>query len=187
MSAGSLKGQILVLFAVLIWLGGCSNDDALRDMREFIQAVEQQPAPPRPTPVAVQTYQSFAYAAADLRSPFAPSTLVPDMAVPAGRKTAVKPPEHHVKQHLETFLLADLALVGILSKDRVTVALIEDGEGRVHKVQPGDYLGNQWGQVAGINDTSIVIREIVADGKGGWFEKHSRLAFDRLEQPASLE
>ena len=174
MNQSKVKGRVSILVAVLIWLGGCADEHAFQDLREFMHRVQQTSVPPGPTLAPVQEYQPFIYAAAHLPSPFVVSTGTATAAARAGRETDVMPPAHHVKQHLESFPLAELALVGILSNERVTVALIKDGKARVHRVQPGSYLGNQWGQVTRITDTSIHIKEILADGEGGWFEKHSQ-------------
>ena len=171
-----------LLVAALLGLGGCytqaadgsAGDDAFQDLREFMRTVQQASVPPAPRLEPGPTYQPFIYAGAHLPSPFVVSTGTATGSARAGQGADVMPPPPHVKQHLETFPMAELALVGILSNARVTLALIEDGKARVHRVQPGSYLGNQGGQVTSITDTSIRIKEILADGAGGWFEKHSQ-------------
>ncbi len=159
------------LLAILVWLSACSGDAELADIHEFIQAVQQQPAVEQAAPVATRAEPGFAYGAAALRSPFAPSTHGP--AAKPDRKTAARPPV--TNRRLETFSLA--ALVGTLHSERGMVALLEDRAGRVQQVQVGDYLGDQWGQVVGITDTHLELRQLVADGQGGWFEQQTQLEF----------
>ena len=41
----------------------------------------------------------------------------------------------------------------------------------VYRVQVGDYMGTQYGQIESINDVRIDITEIVSDGREGYLEK----------------
>jgi type IV pilus assembly protein PilP len=88
----------------------------------------------------------------------------------------VKPPANHVKEYLERFNLSSLSMVGTLSQEESIWALIEDGQGGVHRVQVGDYLGASWGKVDTITASRIDLTEIVSDGSEGW-----------LMRPRSLE
>ncbi|MGH8378315.1 MAG: pilus assembly protein PilP, partial [Gammaproteobacteria bacterium] len=52
-----------------------------------------------------------------------------------------------------------------------TYALIRDGDGVVHRVGIGQYMGQNFGKVTKISQVGLVLREIVPDGQGGWVER----------------
>lgn len=157
--------------AVVAMLSGCSGGDQFADLREFMAEIERKPKGQiQPLP-EFEPYQPFTYGAANLRSPFEPPIVVPPKTEEQKRNIGVKPPQDHVKQYLERFNLASLAMVGTLQQDNSTWALIEDATGGVHRVQVGDYMGTNWGQIESINDTRIDITEIVSDGQGGWLRR----------------
>ena len=62
-------------------------------------------------------------------------------------------------------------MVGTLAQNEIMFALIEDGEGGVHRVQSGDYIGTDHGKIQMVGETSIELIEIVPDGTGGWVER----------------
>jgi type IV pilus assembly protein PilP len=62
-------------------------------------------------------------------------------------------------------------MVGTLEKDGETYALVLDERGGVHRVQIGDYMGTNWGQIQDISIARIDLIEIVADGAGGWLRR----------------
>ncbi|MCZ6854060.1 MAG: pilus assembly protein PilP, partial [Gammaproteobacteria bacterium] len=76
-----------------------------------------------------------------------------------------------VRQFLEQFTIGNLAMVGTLAQGTAMYALIKDREGGVHRVQRGDYMGTDHGQIQTIGEASIELIEIVPDGTGGWVER----------------
>ncbi|XOV87096.1 MAG: pilus assembly protein PilP [Pseudomonadota bacterium] len=165
------RPQNLALLALLALLGACSGGDRYGDLREYMAEVERRPAGTiQPLP-EFEPYQPFTYGAANLRSPFEPPIVIPPRTEEQRRNIGVKPPQDHVKQYLERFNLASITMVGTLQQDNSTWALVEDGSGGVHRVQVGDFMGSNWGQIESINDTRIDITEIVSDGQGGWLRR----------------
>ncbi len=161
----------LLLLVLLGVLAGCDSGNQMADLREFMREVERKPVPPiQPLP-EFEPYQPFTYGSANLRSPFEPPIVVPPPTEEQIANRGVRPPQNHVKQFLERFNLATLSMVGTLQQDNSTWALVEDAEGGVHRVQVGDYMGTNFGQIESINDTRIDITEIVSDGQGGWLRR----------------
>ena len=163
--------KLLHSVLVLGLLTGCSGGDPFGDIRVFMKDVEKKPAGAIAPLPEFEAYQAFTYGAANQRSPFEPPVIVAPKTAEQKRNIGVKPPKNHVKQYLERFSLSSLAMVGTLQKDNSTFALIEDSNGGVHRVQVGDYMGDQWGQIESIEDARIDITEIVADGAGGWLRR----------------
>jgi Tfp pilus assembly protein PilP len=61
-----------------------------------------------------EPYQAFTYGASNRRSPFEPPVVVQARTAQQQRNIGVKPPDDHIKQHLERFNLAWLSMVGTL-------------------------------------------------------------------------
>lgn len=153
---------------LLLMLGGCSSGNKFEDLNKFIADVENkpkgkiQPLPP------FEPYQAFTYGAKNLRSPFVPPIEITKPPTKDPNKPTVKPPANHKKQFLERYNLATLNMVGTLSKEDSTWALIKDLDGGIHRVKVGDYMGTNFGQVESIKDDQLDLTEIVGDGQGGW-------------------
>lgn len=163
--------QFLKLSVVVLLLSACGGGERFADLRVFMQEVENKPRGNIAPLPEFEAYQAFTYGAANQRSPFEPPIIVPPKTKEQKANIGVKPPKNHVKQYLERFPLSALAMVGTLQKDNDTFALIEDSQGGVHRVQVGDFMGDQWGQIESIEDTRIDITEIVSDGAGGWLRR----------------
>lgn len=116
-----------------------------------------------------QPYEAFTYNASTLRSPFQPPVKI-DLAVKQKGSKVVKPDETRVKQFLEGFNIETFEMVGTLSNQEGTFALVR-GAGGVHRVKVGDYLGRNDGKIVSISEAKIDVVEIVPDGEGGWLER----------------
>lgn len=172
----------IVALALLGFLCACSGGDKFADIKKFEANVAKQPLIPiKPLP-EFEPYKPFTYGAANLRSPFQPPIVAPPKTEEQRRNIGVKPPKNHVKQYLERFNVASLQMVGTLSQNNKTWALVQDPTGGVHRVQVGDYMGTNWGKVDSVNDTHIDITEIVSDGQGGWLRRPRTIELKALSK-----
>lgn len=149
---------------------GCSDGAVTEDLRTWVATVESKPGGAiEPLPEFLP-YQSYAYGAAGMRSPFEPPVPVRPSG-PGAPRSDVKPDTDRPKQYLEQFGIGELRMVGTLQNDAVLFALIEDREGVVHRVSIGDYMGSNYGRILAIEEGEIRLMEIVPDGAGGWIER----------------
>ena len=149
-------------------LAGCGGND-YSDLQTFMDEVNARPAPPIAPLKTFTPAEPFAYEAMALRSPFEPPVVVRPTERPKGPQ--VKPNPNRVKQYLEQFTIASLAMVGTLSQGPAMYALIQDADGGVHRVQQGDYMGTDHGQIQTINEAALELVEIVPDGTGSWVQR----------------
>ena len=156
-----------VVLAGSLLTGGGGGD--FSDRQAFMNEVDARPAPPIAPLKAFTPAQPFAYEAMGLRSPFEPPVVVKQGPRPKGPQ--VKPNPNRVKQYLEQFTIASLAMVGTLSQGPSMYALIQDSDGGVHRVQMGDYMGTDHGKIQSIDEAAIELVEIVPDGTGSWVER----------------
>ncbi len=161
--------RIMMSMLAVALLAACSPDTDYSDLNAFMDEVDSrprgriQPLPP------IETVPPFSYLASNKRSPFEPPVVLKRVERQSGPK--VQPDFNRVKQYLEQYPIAQLSMVGTLAQDNVTYALVQDGDGGVHRVQPGDFMGTDHGRIQGVGDTSIDLIEIVPDGIGGWVER----------------
>ena len=78
------------------------------------------------------------------------------------------------KQPLEAFPLDALKFVGILKQSPIVWALIKQPEGLVTRVKPGDYMGQNYGQITAIKDKVIMLDEAV-QVEGKWEKRHIKI------------
>ena len=164
----------LVTLGVSLMLG-CTGGGKHEDLQRFMVDVKAKPAgeiEPLPT---FRAYKTFKYSAVAMRSPFDPP-LVRLADAMTGNDKAQAPDEGRKKEYLEGFNFSALSLVGILSKDGQIWSLINDGDGGIHRVTVGNYMGKNHGRITSVTGSKADVVEIVPDGKGDWVERTRTLA-----------
>ncbi len=183
MRRGRALGGIHTVGAIVVsvTLAGCGGGDDFADLRAFMAEVRARPAPPvEALPTIVQP-PPFAYQAGDMRSPFDPPVVLKRVERPAGG-VRVQPDQTRAREYLEQFPVTALAMVGSMAQDKQMQALVRDGNGAVHRVGHGNYLGTDHGRVHRIIDQAIELIEIVPDGAGGWVERARTIALAGVKQ-----
>ena len=161
--------KIMMSLALAALMAGCSPSTDFSDIEAFMDEVDQRPRGRIEPLPAIETVPPFSYMAGNKHSPFEPPVLLKKVERQSGPQ--VSPDFNRVKQFLEQFTIGQLSMVGTLSQNDVMFALIEDGEGSVHRVQRGDFMGTDHGKILSVGETSIDLIEIVPDGTGGWVER----------------
>lgn len=163
MTTYSCSRRFLLLTFVFILTACDSNKDNLQDYVEEVKARQQVDIPPIPV---MKPYEKFSYAAAKLRDPFVPTVIdVPEPEPEQLAQNGIKPNEHRMKELLESYSLSDLQYVGTLEQESVW-ALIRAPDSTIHRVQIGNYMGMNYGQITAISEASLTLKEIVAEGNG---------------------
>jgi type IV pilus assembly protein PilP len=151
----------LVLLATLTACGGGTSE--LK--KELDERRKRQGTQPQPLP-EVLAYESFQYDPSGLRSPFQPS--VP-LILPGN--TGPRPDAHRSREFLENYPLDTLKLVGTLRQSGRTYGLLQTKDGLVHRVLPGNHVGQNDGRITTISDSRISVVELVPNGTGGYVER----------------
>ncbi|MEJ2130877.1 MAG: pilus assembly protein PilP [Gammaproteobacteria bacterium] len=164
----SRRGLTAVL--ALLAIGGCESELRFHDLDAFMDEVEARPKGSILPLPEFEPYQPFAYSAGSLRSPFQPPIKI---TVPPPDQDTVPPPAtDRPREFLEQFPVDSLKMVGTLARRDELFALVEDSDGGVHRVQPGDYMGQDYGQIQEITETEILLTEVVSNGVGGWIKRN---------------
>ena len=67
-------------------------------------------------------------------------------------------------------------MVGLLQQQEQTWGLVKDPEGTIHRVQPGNFAGQNHGKIVQVSESKIDIVELVPDGLSGWVNRDAQLA-----------
>jgi len=174
-----IRKQLLHWCCIATLTGGllaCSSDPTA-DLEEYVANVKsQQTSRIDPLP-EFKPYESFAYQAADLRDPFTePAFSHPQAAIPRESTNGIKPDFDRPTEPLEEFPLDSLRMVGTLEQNDENWALINDTDGTIHRVQPGNYAGQNHGKITRVTEFEVELTEIVPDGIGGWVERQASIA-----------
>jgi type IV pilus assembly protein PilP len=158
----------LVAFGLV--LGGCSGD--MDDLDEYINTVKARPGGRiKPLP-EITPYEVFTYVAdvEGLRSPFVPDS---PQAVAGGAINGTRPDAERSREFLEQFPLDTLRMVGSLEQGETNYGLVQTSDGLIHRVVPGNYMGQNDGRIVTINESEIELVEIISDGIGGYVEREA--------------
>ncbi len=165
--------QILPVFLISSFLAGCTGSNDFQDLQGFVAEVNARPRGEiKPLP-EFKLYESFKYSAAGLRAPFSPPVEVKLIKYQQEKgKSDIKPDLDRPKEPLENISIDALRMVGTIAMaDGVLWALIDDSQGNVNRVKPGNYMGRNHGKVIDVDQGQVDVIEIVPDGHGGWLER----------------
>ena len=153
---------------VLLATSACSSRDS--ELEEFIAATMKEPGGRVEPLPEVKPYESFTYTAQTLRSPFMPGGSGSSSA------SGVRPDIKRNREFLEQFSLDTLRMVGTVKLKGRLFGLVQTKDGLVHRVLPGNHLGQSDGRITAIDEGKISLTEIVPDGMGGFIERPAALA-----------
>lgn len=155
-----------LLTCVLAACGGSEGDDLDRYMRDAANDLK-----PRIKPLPeVKPYLALQYNADGI-------LIDPFRARKALSKSGVLQPNlNRPKEPMEAYPLESLKYVGLLSKNKLTYALLKTPDNAVQQVKLGNYVGQNFGRVTEVTDSEVVLKEIVQDDlSGDWVERISTL------------
>ena len=164
--------KALVVAAVGITLAGCSAN--MDELDAYVNDIKARPGGRIDPLPEITPYEIFVYRAdiEGLRSPFLPDT--PQAA--AGQAGGIRPDADRIREYLESFSLDTMDMVGTLDLGGTTYGLVQDADGLIHRVVPGNYLGQNDGRIVSISASAIEIVEIISDGIGGYVERDAAIS-----------
>ena len=172
----SATARTAILLVTVFVMAGCSAN-----MGELDGEINKLKARPggriEPLP-EITPYEVFVYRADvdGMRSPF-----VPDAPQAAGTEAGgIKPIEDRIREHLESFSLDTMSMVGTLVLGGTMYGLVQTNDGLIHRVVPGNYLGQNDGRIVEITDSQIALVEIISDGIGGYIERDAAISLSSL-------
>ncbi len=173
-SSHSLALRILPVIGAVL-LTACSGSPH-GDLDSYIAEVKSRQKSKIPDLPQVKTYAPFSYSAFDIRDPFLP--LLDEEALPedTAKNDGLRPKTDRKPDPLESFPLDTLEFVGHLEKQGTRWGLVAAPDKSIYKVQVGNYMGKNFGEIIKITETKIILREIIPDGADGWLDREASLA-----------
>ena len=169
-------GRAFLLVALALGLSACgrgitSSPGDAPNLVKWSADVRARPAPPlEPLPV-MQQFESFEYAAQNLRDPFSDAWNNADSA-------GLRPDPNRRKETLEQYPLDSMDMVGTIGGGSNLYALVMAPDKVTYRVRPGVYLGQSDGRVTSVREDRIELVELVPDGAGGWLERPAAIALE---------
>jgi type IV pilus assembly protein PilP len=166
--------RVLIMISMAGLLAGCGGEQ-YQDLRQFVKesgANMRGRVDPLPE---VRPYEPFTYDAFELSDPFKPRSNQ-SVANGPGAGAGPAPDPTRRKEALEGYPLESLKMVGTLQdKTKKMFALIKTPDNNIYQVKGGNYLGQNFGVISMITETSITLKEVIQDTAGVWTERTSSL------------
>ena len=168
----------LLAAAALAACGGDEHGDLKQELANLTKDMRGR-VDPLPQ---VRPYEPVPYTAEGQIDPFRPERIeVAGAGRAASASTALieeqkkRPPEP-----LEAFPLESIRMVGTLTRNRETFGLVRAGT-NLFRVRKGNYLGQNFGVITGIDEGQISLKELIQEGGGDWVERTSALQLQEVK------
>jgi len=146
-------------------------NDMTKDLRGRVEPLPQ-----------VRPYEPVAYQAENEVDPFRPARI--EVAVAGGAAPVAGgrgPDVDRPKEPLEAFPLESIQMVGSLTQGRETFGLVKAGP-NLYRVRKGNYMGQNFGVITGIDESQISLKELIQEGSGEWVERSSSLQLQEVKK-----
>jgi len=177
-----IKRSVIAIAFSCLALAACSGEQH-SDLRQFVKDSDNMPRGRIPPLPEVKPYEPFEYAAFDLVDPFVPRKIASGKPVVGKRDDPRLDPTRR-KGPLEAFPLENLKMVGTLQQKKEFFALIQTPDKNLYRVKSGDYMGQNFGRIVDISETSVKIKELIPDGGGTDWREEDRTLLMPDEQEA---
>lgn len=155
---------VIQLCLLIAACGGGAGDDLDKFMEESAKDMHTkiEPLP------EVKSYVPLQYNADGLLSdPFKPRK-----AQATNSSGNLQPDMNRPKEALEAYPLESLKYVGSIEKTKLKYALIKTPDNTVQQVKIGNYIGQNFGMLIDITESSVMLKEIAQDElSGDWVER----------------
>ena len=175
--SGIQQALVASLAFALLALTGCGSSDQ-EELQQWMTA-QRNAARPKVTPLAAPTkFTPETYDPEGSIEPFSKQKLVQALKRDSTQTTAnaalITPELNRRKEPLEASPLDAVSMVGSLTRAGVPVALVRV-DNLIYQVRVGNYLGQNYGRITAVTESSLVLREIVQDAAGEWIERPTTL------------
>ena len=147
--------------------------DRMGDLRQYTNEVKARKGGHIEPLPQIKPFEVYTYADQNAHSPFISSseTRTDQNAAHGTSVAGLHPDFNRNREYLEQFPLDGLKMVGTLTLSGTLYALVRDSDNILHRVNVGNYMGQNYGKIISITDSDIKLHEMVPDGQGGWSER----------------
>ncbi|HID49977.1 MAG TPA: pilus assembly protein PilP [Chromatiales bacterium] len=164
----------LLLLALALAATGCGTEQH-GDLKAYVKKVKARKGGKIEPLPEVKPYDTFVYVDEDRRDPFSPYFENVREEIPID--TGIRPDMNRKREALEEFPLDSLKYVGTLQKKDTLWALVSAPDNTVYRVQVGNHMGSNYGEIIAITETEIKLKEIIPNGAtGGWVDREASVS-----------
>ena len=171
----------LLILACVALLAGCEGEkygDLRRELNDMTKDLRGR-VDPLPQ---VRPYEPVPYQAENEVDPFRPDRIEVAAAAGTGPAASGKQPDlGRPKEPLEAFPLESIQMVGSLTQGAETHGLVKAGP-NLYRVRKGNYMGQNFGVITGIDEVQISLKELIQEGSGEWIERASALQLQEVKK-----
>jgi type IV pilus assembly protein PilP len=168
--------------ALVVCVTACGYTNE-QDLRGFVAAERSALRPVAKAIKAPLPFEAANYEGDTKPDPFNKQAFVQSIVglAKASKPNLSTPELSRTKEPLEAISLDSMALVGVLSLEGRSVALVR-ADGKLHQVTPGNYLGQNFGKVIKVEEARVTVREIVQDELGEWSVRSAILKLQEMSK-----
>lgn len=170
----ALTGGLMLMSLGLAGCGSSDQEELQQWMTEQRNATRPRVDPlPEPSKFSPQAYNQEGSI-----EPFSNQKLTQALKRDSNQATSnvalIAPELSRRKEPLEAYPLDATSMVGSLIKVGQPVALVKV-DNLIYQVRVGNHLGQNYGRIMQVGETSLSLREIVQDAAGEWIERTATL------------
>ena len=162
------KIAVALASIVLVACSGGDNEDLLAWMNDAAKDIKGK-IPPLPQ---VKPYEPVPYDEGNLIDPFKSSRIGTEQKKSSG--SGMQPNLDRPREPLEAYPLESLKYVGVMTKKKVSYAIIQV-DGSLYQVRVGNYMGQNFGVITKVSESEATLKELIQDSAGDWVERTSTL------------
>lgn len=168
------KAWVLIFCSMQLSFVACVNND-FDDLEKYAAQINaRKPSPIEPLP-EIKKHETFLYNKVGLRNPFQKQEK-PDSLAEIEAGVGPGPDLDREKESLEAYPLDTLRMVGTVFHNSKLWGLVRTGDKVIHRVLPGDYMGQNYGKIVSLNEELIELNEFVKTSGKRWRERQASLA-----------
>jgi type IV pilus assembly protein PilP len=166
------RNLFIVALVMLAACGGEEHGDLKQELNQLTKDLRGR-VDPLPQ---VKPYEPVPYTAEGQVDPFRPERIDVAQAriAPTASSSRIEKERDRPKEPLEAFPLESIQMMGTITRDKEVFALVKAGP-NLYRVRKGNYMGQNFGVVTGIDESQISLKELIQDGGGEWVERSSAL------------
>lgn len=164
-------GAGLLLAALVV--AGCSPQN--EQLTEWFEQQKREVKPSVQPLTPPKKFDPQPYRNAQSVEPFSPQKLSVALKQEARQPSSMLASEmKRRREPLEAYPLDSMTMVGSVDRHGRRHALLKV-DSLLYQVKVGDHIGQNYGRIVRIDETQIVLREIVQDAAGEWIERPASL------------
>lgn len=169
--------RAIAVVAACMTLAACSGGEN-EDLRQWMDETSKGLKGGIPPLPEVKSYEPVPYDVGNLLDPFKPAKIGPEQKKSGGG--GVQPDLNRHREPLESYPLESLKYVGVLTKAKVSYAIVL-ADGSLYQVRVGNYMGQNFGVITKVSEEEVALKELVQDSAGDWVERESTLLLQGQE------